>query len=313
MVDQDTIPDLEAVNRALAATGQPFKLALIPLDQLRLLDKNARYMPHEMFQNLVANIKRDKGLSSVPFCWFDGSVYHVLSGNHRVKAAQAAGLTHVLVLFDDRLLGRQEFVARQLAHNAIAGKDDAAILRDLWAEIEDVSLKYYAGLDDKTLEQMADASLAALSEARLDYRLLSFLFLPEEVDRLQEAFRRARETIPAEDVVILRVAEFSRLIHALGKVQASFNVHNGATALLLILEIFERHYEELRAGYWREDGKPKHKGKVPLASVFGTDQVPAATAMLLGRVLDTMLAQGDIEKEDLGKALERMAHKYLGI
>ena len=35
----------------------------------------------------------------------------------------------------------------------IAGTDDAAILRDLWAEIEDVSLKYYAGLDDKTLEQ----------------------------------------------------------------------------------------------------------------------------------------------------------------
>jgi hypothetical protein len=222
-------------------------------------------------------------------------------------------LSQILVLYDDRPLSRQEFVARQLAHNAITGKDDAAILRDLWAEIEDVSLKYYAGLDDKILEQLADASLAALSEARLDYRLISFLFLPEEVDRLQEAFRRARETIPAEEVVILRITEFSRLIDALGKVQAAFNVHNGATALLLILDIFERHYEELRAGYWGEEGKPKHKGLVPLASVFGTDQVPAATAVLLGRVLDTMLAQGEIPKEDRGKALERMAHKYLTI
>jgi hypothetical protein len=85
MVEQSALLELEAVNQALAATGQPFKLALVPLDQLRLLDKNARYMPHEMFQNLVENIKRDGGLSSVPFCWFDGSVYHVLSGNHRSR------------------------------------------------------------------------------------------------------------------------------------------------------------------------------------------------------------------------------------
>lgn len=312
MVDHDAIPDLEAVNRALAATGQPFKLAVVPIDQLRLLEKNARYMPHEMFKNLVENIKRDQGLSSVPFCWYDGRAYDVLSGNHRVKAAKAAGLTHLLILYDDRPLSRQEFVAKQLSHNALAGKDDATILRELWSEIEDVALKYYAGLDDKALEQMADVSLAALSEARLDFRVLTFLFLPEEIDRLQAAFRRATEATVADQVLAMRLSEFARTIDALDKAKASFNVHNAATAMLMVLGVFEAHLEDLQQG-WLGEEKAKHKGRVPLASLFGTDKVPSRTGIVLKQVLDAMLARGEIDKGDLSKALDLMAHKYLAV
>ncbi len=262
MVDQDTVLDLEAVNQALATTGQPFKLAIVPIEQLTLLDKNARYMPHEMFKNLVENIKRDNGLSSVPFCWFDGNTYHVLSGNHRVKAAQAAGLTHILILYDDRPL--------------------------------------------------ADANLAFLSEARLDFRVLTFLFLPEEVEGLKSSFQRAAETLVADEVLAMRLSEFGRAIDALDKAKASFNVHNAATAMLMVLSVFEDHLEDLPAG-WVGPEKPKHTGRVPLASVFGTDKVPAKTALVLKQALDRMLAKGEVEKKDSAKALELMAHKYLSV
>ena len=61
--------------------------------ELKLLKMNARFMRHEEFQRLVANIKQDGQLTSAPFAARnpDGT-YEVLSGNHRVQAAIAAGL-----------------------------------------------------------------------------------------------------------------------------------------------------------------------------------------------------------------------------
>lgn len=52
---------------------------------LRLLDGNARFLPHEQFQQLVANIRRDGCLTSTPLVWNDSESGRlvVLSGNHR--------------------------------------------------------------------------------------------------------------------------------------------------------------------------------------------------------------------------------------
>ena len=62
--------------------------------ELKLLKMNARFMRHEEFQRLVANIKRDGQLTSAPFAALDPAdgKYEVLSGNHRVQAAISAGL-----------------------------------------------------------------------------------------------------------------------------------------------------------------------------------------------------------------------------
>ena len=37
----------------------PYRLELVNPKEIKLLDKNARYMTNEMFQNLVENIKND--------------------------------------------------------------------------------------------------------------------------------------------------------------------------------------------------------------------------------------------------------------
>jgi hypothetical protein len=302
---------LAALNESLARLGQPYKLAVVPLEKLQLLDKNARFMPHEMFQNLVSNIQRDGALSSVPFCWFDGEVYHVLSGNHRVKAAREAKLTSLLILYDDRPMSRQEFVAKQLSHNAISGQDDQAVLRELWKEIEDVELKYYAGLDDKTLDQLADAAAGSLSEARLDFKVVTFLFLPEEVDRLREAFQKAAETVVADEVFAARLEDFGRTLEALDKAKASFDIRNAATALLLVLDVFESHQDDLAKGWLRDNLELKHKNKVPIASVLGTDKIPSAVAWKLRQVAERVKTAEKIEGSDLSRALEVLVDNYI--
>ncbi len=301
---------LTTLNATLQQMGQPYKLALVDPALLKELDKNAHYMTHEMFQNLVANIQRDGALASVPFCWYDGTTYHVLSGNHRVKAAVAAGVSRILILYDDRPLTRQERVAIQLSHNAINGKDDPALLKELWAEIDDLSLKYYAGLDDKQLEQLADAQLKGMREAVLDYKSVMFLFLPEEVEAMERAFQRALESTVCEEAVTARLSEFSRLVDALDKTKSSFAIKNHAVALSIVLDVFERNLTDLQPG-WFQDGTAKHKGEVPLATVFGSDKAPARVAYLLQKSCAIMMRQGLIESANTGRVLEVLAERFL--
>jgi hypothetical protein len=124
-------------DRLRETNATPYTLDVADPSAIKLLSKNARYMSHEMFENLVSNIKRDGALSSMPLCYRepDGTLL-VLSGNHRVQAAAQAGLKQILVMVIDKELTREEQVAVQLSHNAIDGKDDPPMLKQLWDEIK---------------------------------------------------------------------------------------------------------------------------------------------------------------------------------
>lgn len=141
MVAGETLSQIEELNRRIEEAGQQFKLAVVDIEELSLLEKNARYMTNEQFSRLVSNIKQDGGLTSVPFCYKEGDRYKVLSGNHRVMAAKEAGLKQVLIMYTDKEMTKSEQIAVQLSHNAIVGQDDPAILKELWSEINDVDLK----------------------------------------------------------------------------------------------------------------------------------------------------------------------------
>jgi hypothetical protein len=92
-MDEKIRETIKALNDELKAMGTPYTLDVADPKAIKLLNKNARYMSHEMFENLTANIKRDGGLASIPLCYRepDGGLL-VLSGNHRVQAAVNAGI-----------------------------------------------------------------------------------------------------------------------------------------------------------------------------------------------------------------------------
>ena len=95
-----------------------------PLRELKLLEKNARYMKGAQFNRLVENVRRDGCLTSFPLVHREGDSLVVVSGNHRVRAAIEAGIEESDVIEATSPLTRQQFVALQLSHNAIAGQDD---------------------------------------------------------------------------------------------------------------------------------------------------------------------------------------------
>ncbi len=240
MVDSQS---LEAVNAKLAPTS--VRMAVVPIAQCDFLEKNARFMRAEQYRQLVENIRRDGCLTSVPFAIRQGDRYKILSGNHRVKAAQDAGLTDIPVLYTDQELTHAQQVAIQLSHNAIAGQDDMAILRELYDEINDVALKEYSGLDDVVLGRMNPPNLDPLSESHLEYRVVSVCFLPEQVERAEKLFDKVMEQTMGDATWVNRRADYDRMLDALTIAKAQAGVKNTATAFGLLLDLAEKHLEEI--------------------------------------------------------------------
>ena len=237
---------LSKVNEQLAATS--VRIAMVPIGQCDLLEKNARFMRAEQYQRLVSNVKRDGCLTSVPFAVKNGERFLILSGNHRVQAAKDAKLSEILVLYSARELSPAQQRAIQLSHNAIAGQDDLAILRELYDEINDVALKEYSGLDDVVLGRMNPPQLDPLSETALEYRVVTIAFLPPEVDRAEALLAKVLQSAAggmSEGTWVNRFAEYDRLLDALTAARAKAGVKNTATAFGLLLDIVEKHLDEL--------------------------------------------------------------------
>jgi ParB-like chromosome segregation protein Spo0J len=213
---------------------------------LRLLDRNARYMTAEQRARLTENIKADGALTSVPFCCRDDDgEWLVLSGNHRVRAAIDAGLDAIPVLVTDDALSHDRRVAIQLSHNSIVGQDDIATLVALYESLGSVDARAYSGLDDAILNALDKPAPAPISESSLDFRIVTFLLLPNEVERAAAALDQADSMIASDEVWAARAEDFERLMAALEAAGKAGNVRNRAAQLGIVLDVFERHAHEL--------------------------------------------------------------------
>ena len=270
--------------------------------KIALLELNAHYMRNEVFSRLVDNIKSDGAATSSPFLWRvhddatrkplhdpeDDGAYLALSGNHRVKAAIAADLPEINVLYSDDYLTPDRRRAIQLSHNAIFGEDDPAVLKAVYDGIGDYSMRVYYGLDDKQLKILDDVNIAALTTANLEFQTITMLFLPNEIGDVTAVWDAARKTLAGSKTVWLaRWQEYDAFMDGLDTAGRSYDVKNTATALMLILEVFSRHLDELTDGYLDELGAPVDtKRKVPIETVLGSNLIPAAIAAKLKKRIE---------------------------
>lgn len=263
---------------------------------LLLIEKNARFMRHETYQQLVDNIRRDGTMTQTPFCWLnrERGGYEVLSGNHRIKAAIEAGLDLVTIQVTDDELSEDHRLAIQLSHNAISGEDDPSVLKELYDSIGDIDHRLYAGLDDNTLELLADINPETLSEAALKFATLSFLMLPSEITEMREIWDKAKHFVSGSDAPWLAsYDDFEAFVGHLDEVAAAYGIQNMATALRIVTELLDAHLDDLADGF---TGRDVDMGDwVPLTAVFGTNRIPAPVAKKVRSMVEQAKANGSIE------------------
>jgi hypothetical protein len=308
----EPLPDGQAITT---------RIERVKLRDLKLLELNARFMRYETYTTLVQNLRRDGALTSVPFAardWDDeDGRYLVLSGNHRVQAAIEAGIEEADVMLTDDNLSRQRQVAVQLSHNALAGEDDPATLKQLYEELDDFDWRNYAGLDDKALELIESVSIGSLSEANLSFQVVSVTCLPDELEDMRASFQAAQDLIGSkpDEVWLARFADYDRLMKALDLAGKSYKVSNVAVTLSIVLDVFNQHVTDLSDGYLEKYDEPRPGREnqwVPVETLFGKDVVPVSAAATIRRALKRMRKNGDLASEaGAWQALEHWAADYL--
>lgn len=211
----------------------------VALADLQFLQKNAHYMDPDEFARLVANIKADGVLTSLPVV-YRGTV---LSGNHRTQAAIKAGLEESDVIEIINELTADEQLAIQLSHNSIKGKDDSNILRELYASINSLDLKLYSGLTDDDFK-ITDVEVQTLSFVQPTYEDMVIAFLPEEKNLFIEALEKIGKKAKDRLIIAGRISDFDLLFNAVINAKSKLNIINTAEALKTVAELALQKLEE---------------------------------------------------------------------
>lgn len=233
------------VNEKLAEINSliaPYQLAWVhPETDCVPLKRNARYMTKEQQDRLTDNVKNDGFLSQLPFGirQSDGK-YKVISGNHRIKSAIKAGLERVLILYGTETdFDEQRQLAIQLSHNAISGQDDLAMLRDLYSELEDVTMKAYSGIDEKFVMDYKALDFVSISEKDIELNEINFVFCDPNRHRVEKILEILDGISIDKNTDAIIIGDVDRFIDVLTRVKNRYDIKNRSVALLKMIGICE--------------------------------------------------------------------------
>lgn len=236
---------LEQLNQQLRESGLPCIDVVPPADCIPQ-DVNARYMDQQMMQNLVANLKRDGRLESVPLVArsiAEPGKYEIISGHHRIEAAKQAGLASVMVMVTEADT-QSQVRAKQLSHNAINGRDDEAVLKQLYEQIEELDLKYYSGLQT----EIDKITLTGMNFRAGSFREVVLTFVPGDLELMDEAVELVQSQALATSQSAVRLCDmksFDVFAKALRQVKKVENIKNNGMATARLAELAMERLREL--------------------------------------------------------------------
>ena len=238
---------LDELNRLI----KPYKLAWVsPSQDCTLLKTNARWMTKEMQNRLNENVRRDGFLSQLPFCVRQpNGRFRVLSGNHRVVAAQKTGLERILVMFlDEEELSADRQVAIQLSHNSISGQDDGQILKELYESIQDIAEKAYSGVDERQFMDMKLEEMATISAGDFEINEITFCFADVAKAEVEACLAELEKRGISEKDGSVVVGPPDEFIEVMTEIKKAKNIKNHSVAFYTMCAIcrdwLETHGED---------------------------------------------------------------------
>lgn len=212
----------------------------VELSLIDLVEKNAHFMAQDTFRQLIANIKRDGQLTSVPFLVeHNTGRYTVISGNHRVQAAKMAGIikaSFIVVHEDD--ITKDEILAIQLSHNSIVGQDDSEILKELLEEITDIAMKEYAHISNEILDAVKDVDYV-IDMPNNEIVPVTLMF----IDTNKFKFDKLMETLDTltprelENTTLISIETLKKLNDTTSKVGQKYEIKSQALSICKMIEL----------------------------------------------------------------------------
>jgi hypothetical protein len=287
--------------------GDDLYVELVPIEDIVEQDVNAQVLTPAKFDRLAENIRQRGALESLPYGkpHDDGKRVEIISGHHRVRGAKKAGHKLVPMIVDYQEMSRSELVAKQIAHNELAGEPDPAVIRQMVRMIDVPEHFLMTGLPDEFLPIPApDTTMLHTPAAAFEWRTVTFEFLPAAFDGFKELAKQIDGNPDLIGVAPLEQFEpLAKAVAAIGRVRDIRSV--GATVAHLV-DVANRELAGLEPVELRPVADvPEDWVPVPLV-----DAMPASAAAVVEQAIEKMLAAG--EATNPAQALEFIAAEFLG-
>lgn len=211
-----------------------------------LLEKNSNFMDKKNFDLLVENIKKDDTLTSLPLCIYDfekdGIV--VISGNHRVKACMKIGMEKIPVLIFLKDISKDDALRLQLGHNAIHGKDDIEILKEILKEFGDVENIKYTGVDEEYFDALPEMENIKLASVDMELKEITFIFGEEYIECLKNAVEKVEEGAEYVAIVSKKYPDFLKMKNDFLSKYNAKNIIDMAGSCYLMEDLLSKHAKE---------------------------------------------------------------------
>lgn len=141
-----------------------------------------------------------------------------------------------------------DFIAKQLSHNALSGMDNEEILRTLWQQIESVEAKLYSGLDKAIVEGLEMPSIPPI-DMKLEYEQVTLLFVGSECDQVEKVMQEIRRRgIMSPTNWVECFEHYEEVAKAIKTLATRENVHNTATLVVTMARYAMEYLKMVDAG-----------------------------------------------------------------
>lgn len=230
-------------NERVAELDCGLEVWKLVISTLKEQDINAQVMDDRKMKILTSNIKNRGTLESLPYIHKKGDTFSIVSGHHRVRAANAAGLKTIYGLVDTIDLTESQIVSKQISHNELVGQADSEILGELVKKMKEVDDIIASGLPEKFLNQIAQQSpVMDLPQLDFEWRTLQLVFLPEQLKDFQTLVKMIDSK--AEFVGVADAKQFDDFSKAMVQFGKTQNIKSIGATIQYLTEIALKEVEK---------------------------------------------------------------------
>lgn len=232
----------DVVNTRVATLSNGLEVWNLNITTIKEQDINAQVMDDRKMKILTSNIKERGALESLPYIYKDGDTFRIISGHHRVRAANDAGMKSIYALVETNTLTKSQITSKQIAHNELVGEADREILTQLIKQMNDVDDMIASGLPDELLNTvLADNQTINIPQLTFDWRIINLTFLPNQVQNFDTLVKMIDNK--SEEIGIVDRTLYDGFCNALSKFGKMKKVTSMSTVVALLTDIALREVE----------------------------------------------------------------------
>ena len=233
----------DVINEKIATLENGLEVWKLNITTIKEQDINAQVMDDRKMKIMTSNIKQRGALESLPYIYKDGNTFRIISGHHRVRAANDAGMKSIYALVETNSLTQSQITSKQIAHNELVGEADKEILAELIKQMKEVDDLIASGLPDELLNTVkADNQTINLPQLSFDWRIVSLTFLPKQMENLENLVKLVDSK--ADFVGVADRKQYEAFCSALSKYGKAKNVKSMGTTVAMLTEIALKEIEK---------------------------------------------------------------------